>query len=153
LLTAGLLLRPPQEFSFQIQGKPLPAPKWGRVDEIAAFLQAHMKPGDTVQPLDWTGGVLHGMLIAKALPATPYVYDYMFYHHLSRPYIQNLRKKFIASLEKAKPRFIIQVDDDKPWVSGADTSREFKELQQILERYYTVTFKGEYGYVIFERIS
>ena len=48
-------------------------------DEIAAFLlAADLQPGDTVLPVDWTEGAVHAMLIAKALPASPFIYDYYF---------------------------------------------------------------------------
>ena len=37
-------------------------------------------------------------------------------------------------LQTASPRFIIEVTAiDKPWISGADTSREFPELRAFLE--------------------
>jgi len=37
-----------------------------RAEEIVGFLRTRLKPGETVQPLDWTGGVVHGMLAAEA---------------------------------------------------------------------------------------
>ncbi|MBN2083612.1 MAG: hypothetical protein JW748_00205, partial [Anaerolineales bacterium] len=40
-------------------------PKEGRVDEIAAYLETHLRPGDTVQPVDWVGGAVHAMLKAR----------------------------------------------------------------------------------------
>ncbi len=106
----------------------MPPPKDGRVDEIAAFLQSNFKPGDLVQPLDWTGGAVHAMLIARAQLATRFVYDFHFYHHISSPYIQGLRGQFIESMKETRPRFVIQITaDDKPWVSGPDTTREFRK--------------------------
>jgi hypothetical protein len=48
--------------------------------EIASFLERKLKPGDTVQPLDWTGGTLLAMLESHACIATPYVFDFYFYH-------------------------------------------------------------------------
>jgi hypothetical protein len=135
----------------QLKGGKSLAPKGGRVDEIAGFLRKNVRPEDTVQPLDWTGGAVHAMLISDARLATEFVYDFHFYHHISNPYIQKLRTKFIAQLEQAKPRFIIQItDENKPWVSGEDTTREFVELQSLLERNYEIVLKGE-GYIIYER--
>ena len=57
-----------------IPGEYVPPPKDGRVDEIVAFLQPKLRAGDTVQPLDWTGGAIHAMLILRAKIATPYQY-------------------------------------------------------------------------------
>jgi len=135
----------------QLKGGKSLAPKGGRVDEIAGFLCKNARPEDTVQPLDWTGGAVHAMLISDARLATEFVYDFHFYHHVSNPYIRKLRTKFIEQLERAKPRFIIQItDENKPWVSGEDTNREFMELQSLLERDYEIVLEGD-GYIIYER--
>jgi hypothetical protein len=150
LVTIFMMIRPPAIFLAQMGGRPIPPPKGGRVDEIAAYLKAHMRPGDKVQPLDWTGGAIHSMLIARAELATSFYYDVPFYHHVSNEYVQQLRQRFIRELTAAAPRFVIQVETDKPWVSGPDTSREFKELQFILDTEYHPVLLGN-GYVIYER--
>lgn len=130
-------------------GPEVHAPKNGVVDEMAGWLKSRLKPGDTVQPLDWTGGSIHAMLLAKARLATRFMYDYHFYHHISSPYIQALRESFIDQLHEASPRFIIDVQTDFPRVSGFDTTDEFPQLQQFLNDNYTVAHKGN-GYVIYE---
>jgi hypothetical protein len=129
------------------------APKGGRVDEIAAFLRQNLRPGDTVQPLDWTGGAVHAMLISEARIATPFIYDFHFYHHISKDYIKGLRRRFIEALEEGRPRFVINVfGGDKPWVWGADTTTEFFELQSFLGANYRAVYGGN-GYVIHRRIA
>jgi hypothetical protein len=129
------------------------SPKNGRVDEISGWLKERLHPGDSVQPLDWTGGSIHGMLLAEAKLATHFMYDYHFYHHVSSPYIQELRHSFIRQLHKASPRFIVEVyARDKPWVSGIDTTREFPELSQYLYYCYSVAHEGN-GYRIYERTA
>jgi len=134
----------------QLKGGKSLAPKGGRVDEIAGFLQRNVRPEDTVQPLDWTGGAIHAMLLSDARLATHFIYDFHFYHHVSNPYIRKLRSNFIDQLERARPRFIIQfTGENKPWVSGKDTTREFVELQSLLERNYEVVLNGE-GYIVYE---
>jgi hypothetical protein len=137
-------------FSAPLAGQPLPLPKNGRVDEMSTFLKRNLLPGDTVQPLDWTGGAVHAMLISNARIATPFIYDFYFYQNISNPYIQGLRNRFITDIKAAKPRFIIQIfAEDKPWVLGTDTTREFGELQAILSDYAVVS-KGN-GYLIYEQ--
>jgi hypothetical protein len=89
------------------------------------------------------------MLISRAQLATPFIYDVQFYHHVSSPYIQSLRQRFIQSLKTARPRFIIQITSDKPWVGGADTSHSFEELQSILEKDYSPVLSGN-GFIIYE---
>lgn len=122
-----------------------------RVNEIAIYLQTNMRPGDKVQPLDWTGGAVHAMLLSRATLATPFIYDFHFYHNISNPFVQNLRGDFIEALGTAQPRFIIQINcEDKPWVSGEDTTHEFEALQKILDQNYVAVSTGD-GYQILER--
>lgn len=104
-----------------------------------------------MQPLDWTGGALHALLSARAAPATSFVYDIQFYHHVSSPYIQELRRRFITELTAARPRFIVEIDDaSKPWPEGPDTTHSFPALRSILARDYQVALRGA-GYTIDER--
>ncbi|MCX6639530.1 MAG: hypothetical protein NTW14_03490 [bacterium] len=150
LLTVVLAVNPPPDSAMLLFEHKLPAIKSGQVDEIAVYLQANLRPGDTVQPLDWTGGAVHALLISRAKLATRFVYDFHFYHDISNPYIQNLRKEFISELKAAQPRFIVQIfGENKRWVYGADTTREFQELQSLLDQTYGVIAKGD-GYYIYE---
>lgn len=154
LLAMALRVRPPGEFWMQLRGQPIPPPNYGRDDQIAAYLRAHLQPGDRVQPLDWTrGGAVHAMLMTGARIATPFVYDFHFYHHISSPTIQALRRRFMQSLAAAPPRFIVDVQaNNKPWVSGTDTTREFPELRRFLSERYAPAFKGD-GFTIYELAS
>jgi hypothetical protein len=143
------LLSPSQTFLRQLQNKPL-STSTDRAVEISRFLKKHLNPGDAVQPLDWTGGTLLAMLETRAHVATPYIFDFYFYHHVSNPYIQSLRADFMNELQATSPRFIIEViAADKPWVTGADTSREFPELRAYLEANYSVTIDKD-DYLIYE---
>jgi hypothetical protein len=141
---------PPGEFVSQITAAHVDDPLVQRVDVIAGYLKEHLRPGDKVQPLDWTGGAAQAMLKAGADLATSFYDDFHFYHHVSDPYIQGLRRRFISELQAAPPRFIIEIDSDKPWVWGPGTTREFPELQRFLLASYRPAFEGE-GYVILER--
>jgi len=128
-----------------------PPPRNGRVDLVAGYLEQHLQPGDRVQPLDWTGGgAVQAMLIARAQVATRFVNDFHFYHHLSEPYIQDLRKEFVGDLKAAPPRFIISYSNgDKPWVRGEDTTREFNSLKRFIEANYRVMLEED-GITIYE---
>lgn len=123
----------------------------GRPDAIAEFLRNHLEEGDTVQPLDWAvGGAVHGMLMAEAKVATPFIYAFHFYHHVSHDYIQELRRRFIKAFEGAKPRYVVQYTGEEGWVSGNDTTRQFDELDDILREHYVV--QAEFGTcLIYER--
>ncbi len=128
------------------------APAGGRADEIASWLRGRLQPGDRVQPFDWTGGGIHAMLLAEARLATRFLYGYHFYHHVSSPVVQRLRTSFIGQLRAASPRFIVEVHEDKPWVSGIDSTDEFPEWQQFLDDHYAPAFEGD-GYSIYELVS
>jgi hypothetical protein len=150
LATILLTIKPSQTFLRQLQGKDI-AIAADRAAQISTFLEKNLKPGDQVQPLDWTGGSLLAMLENRAPIATSYIFDFYFYHHVSNPYIQSLRADFMTQLQESKPRFIIEVTSiDKPWISGEDTSRDFPELRAFLDEHYSVTMEKE-DYIIYER--
>lgn len=143
-------VRPSAAFIRQINRQPV-VTSTDRADEIARFLEKNLEAGDTVQPLDWTGGTLLAMLETRARLATPYIFDFYFYHHVSTPYIQSLRADFMNELQKSSPHFIVEVTAiDKPWITGQDTSREFPELRAFLDENYSVTIQKD-DYVIYER--
>ncbi|MBL8101392.1 MAG: hypothetical protein JNM02_02570 [Anaerolineales bacterium] len=149
LITILLTVRPSATFLRQIQGHPI-ATSTDRAEEIARFLENNLEAGETVQPLDWTGGTLLAMLETRTPIATPYVFDFYFYHHVSNPYIQSLRVDFIHQLQSASPRYIVEVTSiDKPWVSGEDATREFPELRAFLNENYSVTMDRN-DYIIYE---
>lgn len=142
-------VRPSTTFTRQLQGHPI-ATASDRAAEIARFLEKNLEAGETIQPLDWTGGTLLAMLETRAPIATPYVFDFYFYHHVSDPYIQSLRIDFVHQLQSASPRYIVEVTSiDKPWVSGGDTTRDFPELRAFLNEYYSVTIQKD-DYIIYE---
>lgn len=125
----------------------------GRAREISSWLQQHRRPGDTVQPLDWVkGGGIHALLLARAPLGTRFLYNYHFYHHVSSPYIQQLRAEFVDQLKTREPRFVIEFDRRWSRIRGVDTSSEFRELEALLERDYEVVREGE-GYSVLERID
>lgn len=139
---------PSHAFYGQLWGQPPRPPKGGRVDAIAAFLQTHLRPGETVQQLDWTGGATQSMLIAEARMATPYMEDYVFYHAVDHPFVQAQRQRFLAALAQARPRFVIDISAT-PRPNGPGSSLDFPELRAFLAAHYIPVAEGE-GYVIYE---
>lgn len=140
---------PPSYFFRQIAGEPISYPKAARVEELSDYMRTHLREGDSVQPLDVAGGCILAMLKAEARIATPYLYDFHFYHHVSSPYIQLIRTRFINDLHAARPRLIIDVPG-KTRVTGPDTTYEFPELQMLLEDHYFSAHAGN-GFIIYER--
>jgi hypothetical protein len=150
LLALLINVRPSNTFIRQIEGRPI-AKTTDRAYVIAKYIQDNLQSGDTVQPLDWTGGTLLAMLETRAPLATSYVFDFYFYHHVSTPYIQSLRADFIKQVKEKNPRFIVEVTAiDKPWISGEDTSRDFPELRQFLNENYFIAVEKD-DYLIYKR--
>lgn len=145
LLVCVIVLRPSTYIEMQISGETLPSPQGGRVDDIAEYLEKNLDPGDTVQPLDWSNGAVQSMLMVRATPATRYLYDFHFYHHISTPEIQHLRADFLSKLQYSRPKVVIEFYDGRPWVNGPDTTRDFLGLSNFLvENYYVDVDRGGY---------
>lgn len=130
------------EMPLQLRRQPLPPPLAGVPDQISDFLQKQVKPGETVQALDWVNGAIHGMLTAKTPMATKFLYDYHFSHHISNPFIISLRQEFMQALQEKKPDYFIFVFF-KSRVSGPDTSQDFPELGKFIFSNYNLIFKTE----------
>jgi len=139
--------RLPTAVKGQLAGLPYQRQLAGRVSAIDDYLRLHLQPGDTVQPLDWTGGSADALWRARTPLATRFMSDLYFYHHVSTPYIQSLRKRFIDELSRARPRVIVEIQTDKPWAGGHDTTREFPALQRYIRENYVPDLIGD-GFVI-----
>jgi hypothetical protein len=81
-----------------------------KTDALTDSLQLAMQPGDTVQPLDWTGVALHAMLRARAPLATRFMEDVHLYHHAGHPYMERLRATLLEEWQQAPPRLVIEVE-------------------------------------------
>jgi hypothetical protein len=122
------------------------------VDEIAAHLTSRVRPGDTVQPLDWTVAAAHAMLLARAEIATPFVYDYHFFLQPTHPYVKALRQRFLAGIRGAPPRVIVHVEPGVPRVMGSHTTSKFRPLERIVASEYSRVAEGD-RYVVYERVD
>jgi hypothetical protein len=156
LCVAFIATVPVEFFASSLSTRAMPPPKDGRVDAIAQYLASELREGDTVQPLDWTGGAVHAMLIARAKLATPFLYDFYFYYDVSNPYVQELRRRFIDRMRTSRPRFIVDVLEDKAWVNGPDTTVDFPELRDEIASHYRavhhLTVNGKDDVVVYERL-
>jgi len=144
--------RPAPEFTSWLAGRSYSSPRVERADEIAAYLKANLKPADTVQALDVIEGGTHAMLLARARPATPFLLDIVFYHRMSDPYVAKLRREFIAALESARPRFILELDHFGIIGQGSDSTTEFPELTSFIHANYRLAQSGS-GYRIYAKVQ
>lgn len=142
--------KPSPNFPAELAGAEMPAPKDGRVDEIASFLTENLEPGDTVQPLDWTGGAVHGMLVARVPAAQRFVYDYHFFHHLDRPVIQRWREEFLTTFQAERPTYVIRFPGVR--LHGLDSAPSWAELEFELAENYEIAMGGE-GYSVLRLVE
>jgi hypothetical protein len=131
----ALRVRPAAETLRQLRG--LAPNQESAADRMTAMLEQHVAAGDTVQPLDWTGGAVQALLRTRTSLATGFLYDYHFYHHVDRTIVRRLRERFLQQLSVRNPRWILDVKK-KPRVSGPGTTEEFPALRSLLEERYRV---------------
>jgi hypothetical protein len=122
-----------------------------RVDTLAGRLAERVSPGDTVQPLDWTGLALHAMLRARTPLATRLLEDVHVHHHAGDPYIERLRTMLLDDLARTRPRLVIEVDA-RGWASGPDGRAPFPQLDEVLRTRYRIVERQD-GYTIHERVA
>jgi hypothetical protein len=117
----------------------------GRVAAIGAYLDANLQPGETVQPISGTGGVIGGMLRAEAPLATTWLYDFPVWFEAAGP----AREQFVSDVRDAQPRYII-VEADRPLPHGTGTITAFVALDSLIAQKYRRAESGE-GWTIYER--
>ena len=111
--------------------------KQGVAESFRKHLQGKLKPGETVQPMDWTYAALHAMLLADAPPATRFLEYSYFLHSVSHPLIRGFRKEFMAQLIERPPRFILEARA-QDWPNGLDTEQRFAEFENWRDAHYRV---------------
>ena len=133
LFVFGMAWHHPEHYKPILHGKPMPfSPD---ITNAAVVLRSNLKENDRVQPLAVTGGAVQAMLMAEARLATSFMYDFHFYHHISHPYIQRLRKRFLFELNEAQPEFIIKTQIST-WRTLGPQSGTFPELESFVRNNY-----------------
>ena len=100
---------------------------WERAAELAATLAPRLRPEDTVQVLDTTGGGVHALLRLGVTQPTRFLYDFHFFHDPGVPAVQRLRAEFMRDVTARPPRFVVLFDQG--WPSGGPERVEtFPEL-------------------------
>ncbi|MGE0042655.1 MAG: ArnT family glycosyltransferase [Vicinamibacterales bacterium] len=119
--------------------------------KIARDLCPRLRPGDTVQPLDWAEGTQHALLICQAPPATSFIFDFMLYQDTGSAYIQGLRRQFMRELADDAPRFVLEIKPEfRMLVSDVPADHAFPALTSYLaDRYRVAADRGAYR--IYER--
>jgi hypothetical protein len=103
---------------------------------LAHYLRQNLAPGDTVQPLDTVLGAVDGMWRADARLATSFAYGFYFYQSPTDPTIRTIRRRFVAELEAARPRFVVRGVGSQALCTGWNTTTSFPELDALLDAHY-----------------
>ena len=113
------------------------------ISTLTDFLQERLKPGDKVLPhvLHTRGAIFPALLKAKAIPATPYLENYLLYHNVSSPYVRRARQRFLAMLQTAPPRFIITTPTVF-YFHGQDTEATFHPFEAWLQQNYSLVLSS-----------
>lgn len=136
------LLERPQELKMKSLLEP--------VDRLTSTLGPLRMPEDRVQVLDTVGGGQHAAFLLGLKPATPFLYDFHFFHHVSEPYIQALRRRLLTRLEQQPPRWVIVWRSS--WSHRTDEAAlsQFPALTEWLSTHYTVRAEDP-AWRLFER--
>lgn len=111
---------------------------------IAEVLQEHMAPGDRVQILATIGGK-EAALRAQAKNATPFIYDFHFFHDVGSDVNKELRSRFMAAWDQQPPEFVVVYYGDGVW-SHRTSLRDlesFPELAEALTGYTPIFTNNE----------
>lgn len=134
----------------QLMSPPSRSTGFYRTLRIAAWLQSRVQPGDTAQPIEWAyGGISHALLLSKTRLATHTLWGEVLFHHVSHPFVRNLRKDFIERLSASKPRFVIRSKTKLDYVRGLDCDTSFPEFEAFLADHYFTALEST-DFVIFE---
>ncbi len=120
-----------------------------QVVRMQEALTTWVPDGGRVQPIDWTSGVVHAMLREEILPATAYLYDYHFHHHVGGAINTGLRDSFIATLEADPPEVILQALEF-PRVTGLNTSETFPARDAFVAEQYRQVAQED-GFIVYLR--
>ncbi|HQQ74198.1 MAG TPA: hypothetical protein PK031_03515, partial [Pseudomonadales bacterium] len=121
-----------------------------RSKKIARYLEKHLRPGDKVQSLDGSGDGQGSLLLAKATTATRFVEDIPLYMQPNAAATKGFRHEFIETLSHDPPRYFVYIHNFfHP--AGGNRLKEFKELNDFIEKNYDVAEIEDGEYTIFQR--
>jgi hypothetical protein len=105
-----------------------------RVQVLATELAGRLRPGDTVQMLDTTGGGIHALLRLGVAQPTRFIYDFHFFHDTTHPTIRALRTELARELVARPPRLIVLFEQGWP-AGGYERVEAFVALREVLAGY------------------
>lgn len=111
------------------------------VGQLTRYLKDNLKPGETTQAhvSHTRGAVFPALLEARALPATPYLENYLLYHDIDSPFVTRARDKFLQALQQHPPRFIVYTPTLFPF-RGPGTEIMFMPFEKWMGENYRLVY-------------
>jgi len=111
-------------------------------DVMQVEIAQNLPPGGALQPL-LLNGMHRALQEMGLLPPNRFIYDFPFYHDADHPYIQELRREFIAALNKKPPALILLARACFP-CPVYERIEKFPEFSRFLQRYDIVSEHVDY---------
>lgn len=122
----------------ELQEAAEPMARVAREDGLAQLLRSRLQPGQTVQILDSTDGGAAVLLKARALLATPIMYDFqVLAHDPAIPIVAKLRSRLMDGMREHPPQFILIFARGYP-TSGFERIERFPTLNDWISAHYTL---------------
>lgn len=114
-----------------------------RIHQMKDALADYLPKGARVQPLDWTSGSLHAMMLNRNRLATRFMYNFHFAHTVSHPVNAGLRSTLMRELSQNPPEgLLIGLKSTK--VHGLDVSYDFPELEAFKSSNYELVTETDW---------
>lgn len=110
-----------------------------QLDQMIAYLRDHTTSADTILPMDTSTGAIHALYDLRRPLYGRFIYDFHLYHHAELPYIQDLRRQFLAQFSEGRPTVVLRCES---WRPRQGESAGFPELEAILRSQYSAVLES-----------
>ena len=123
-------------------------------DSLVEDLRGRVADSETVQVMDFMSGDILALFLLRCRQPTRFIYDFQFFHDVSHPYIQQLRKEFLDDLKRRSPAFFVVSSVSYPVQKKRGFARlqTFPELQEWLKQNYYLE-KETVWYRLYRRMA
>lgn len=113
--------------------------------KISEYLNENLQEGDRIQAhvSHTRGAIFPALLAAKAIPVTPYLENYLLYHDVDSPFVQEARHNFLSMLQANPPRYILYAPTQFGF-RGEQTESSFMPFENWMSEHYKLVY-APYG--------
>ncbi|HQQ63468.1 MAG TPA: hypothetical protein PLF22_07835 [Pseudomonadales bacterium] len=121
-----------------------------RSQKIADYLKQNLQPGDTVQTLDMAGDGQAALLAARATSASRHLIDVPLYMEPESADTKALRQELVDTLQQKPAAYIVYIQNFLH-PGGGNRLREYKALNEIIEKDYDIGLDGGDNFTVYRR--